>query len=830
VSVGRYDNFYYKEYLFKKCNFYLLKTIKLDFETAIDMPFDLPARTSIIVVLKATKRNITATRKARELSPCSLTITITFYYYCSERVRKSISILLASDDCGFSSNFGNSPSSNSILINEFFGSSSSSGIQTSHLSIWNFLRDCNESSGNGGEGLDCPIEIIKCSTSFIHNILSMSDCYSAIYESASCLAEFFTSSSGTEQRYNEVTDCILFNMAMPAFLCAAEIFLPHYRLLKMLKNTIATFHDSVNCAVDISLKCIKPFFSRPKRSTGELININSPFLYKNDLAPVLAEAIIAFLNLKELFVEVYSDGDELVDSMTIELIKQFLASSSEAGKYISASEYKKLESATITGWLKHFIERLNNTMILIDSPSGTNSKNYMNLTLIKQKHAKYKSDSKLANFYGFQSILEWLKYTAIAYDKAPIRKGVCARVTIRLSQQLVLTREIFEAELQMLNTEAVDLININISLSIRRANDSVIVDSSYFHVSEPALTLFSSIDGYGTLKAGDRGQVKWLLTPSKLAAPIYPIDYVVDGFVKYKLNSANLKIEISPEKITVKPDPSLVLIYFLEKYVQSDDPLTSRIEPTIPFALGLLIINNGYGVARNLRIQTSKPEIIENKSGLLIDFKIISFYLNDMLDASTLNIFFGDVAPFEVKHGIWLMESSLKGTFSRLNATLVNEDRNGEKQLSLIDRIEYKQLIKTVRLYGKSENEDDGLVDFLTLENTRYKVYPSNAPLEPFDVIYISNGTIVDVDLVKNSMNFRLELFTSCWFLAQVKLSGDSSSLNEVYILDTKQNGNKLLPRENVWINQLDEENTWILSIFDIMVIIKDQQLNTTRH
>ncbi len=47
------------------------------------------------------------------------------------------------------------------------------------------------------------------------------------------------------------------------------------------------------------------------------------------------------------------------------------------------------------------------------------------------------------------------------------------------------------------------------------------------------------------------------------------------------------------------------------------------VEPTIPFSLGILIANDGYGEARDLKITSGQPEIIDNEKGLLITFKII---------------------------------------------------------------------------------------------------------------------------------------------------------------------------------------------------------------
>jgi hypothetical protein len=76
-------------------------------------------------------------------------------------------------------------------------------------------------------------------------------------------------------------------------------------------------------------------------------------------------------------------------------------------------------------------------------------------------------------------------------------------------------------------------------------------------------------------------------------------------------------VPLLPDTITVKPNPSLVVHYFHEKYVRGDDPLTPETEPIIPFTLAVMVMNTGYGVARALKISSAQPEIIENEKGLL---------------------------------------------------------------------------------------------------------------------------------------------------------------------------------------------------------------------
>ena len=65
--------------------------------------------------------------------------------------------------------------------------------------------------------------------------------------------------------------------------------------------------------------------------------------------------------------------------------------------------------------------------------------------------------------------------------------------------------------------------------------------------------------------------------------------------------------------------------YFVaQEEIFSDNPFTPEVEPAIPFTIATVIYNNGSGTAKNLKMSTSQPEIVNNAKGLLINFKIIS--------------------------------------------------------------------------------------------------------------------------------------------------------------------------------------------------------------
>src|ERR1700675_3987846 len=75
--------------------------------------------------------------------------------------------------------------------------------------------------------------------------------------------------------------------------------------------------------------------------------------------------------------------------------------------------------------------------------------------------------------------------------------------------------------------------------------------------------------------------------------------------------------------ITVYPEARLNLAYFQQRDVYSDDPFTPEVEPSEPFALGLIVKNVGAGAAHNFQITSGQPRIVDNEKGLLIDFSLI---------------------------------------------------------------------------------------------------------------------------------------------------------------------------------------------------------------
>ena len=316
---------------------------------------------------------------------------------------------------------------------------------------------------------------------------------------------------------------------------------------------------------------------------------------------------------------------------------------------------------------------------------------------------------------------------------AEAQDATCAKVKLQLKQEITLTRTAFEATLQLSNGPGnFILTDIKVTLEIRDGLQIVATDK--FAIPTPGVSGFVGVNGDGTLNAGQSGTATWKILPTRDAAPFVTTNYFVGGSISYKQDGSPVTIPLYPAKIIVQPDPLMTFYYFLQYNVYSDDPFTPEIEPTEPFTLGLIIANKGYGTARNLRISTSQPQIIDNEKGLLIDFKLIGSQVNTLPASPSFLVNMGDIAPTKTSVARWLMTSSLLGRFIDFSAKFEHRDGLGNPRVSLIDGLETHFMDHCVRLEGVDE---DYRPDFLTYSAT------NPAPDAFPDQVYDSNDAVV---------------------------------------------------------------------------------------
>ncbi|MGE4181891.1 MAG: CARDB domain-containing protein [Limisphaerales bacterium] len=316
--------------------------------------------------------------------------------------------------------------------------------------------------------------------------------------------------------------------------------------------------------------------------------------------------------------------------------------------------------------------------------------------------------------------------------------GVCAQVKLQLEQDAVLARDGFGVTLEVGNQGSERLSNMRCTIEIRTVLDENA--SQVFSERLVSLEGIGSIDGNGILPGNSTGTAKWLIIPTVDAAPNEPTQYFVGGTLSYRLDGQDVTVPLADVPITVLPSPRLCLKYFHERDVFSDDPFTPALEPSIPYNLAVMIENRGKGLAKNFRITSAQPRIVENEKGLLANFQIIAAQVAGRSVSPSLTVNFGDIGPDSRTLGRWLMTSSIQGLFTDYKATFEHIDGLGNPRLSLIDEVSIFEMNHLVQADGAFE---DGLPDFLV------NAVPDSRDLP--DTLFLSDGTTNEVALVETA-------------------------------------------------------------------------------
>ena len=326
---------------------------------------------------------------------------------------------------------------------------------------------------------------------------------------------------------------------------------------------------------------------------------------------------------------------------------------------------------------------------------------------------------------GYPNLYEAaLTAVALARAESAPQEGACARVSLRLDQDAVLSRDAFNGTLEIDNRSGSLLTDLSVSVEIRDGAGRLA--NELFGIE-----LVESNWAGGVLLPNTRGRGVWMIVPTPQAAWESPTEYWIGGRLSYGQDGQTITVPLFPALVTVWPTARLQMHYFLEREVYSDDPFTEGVEPAEPFALGLLVHNAGGGSARNMVMRTSEPYITANERDLLIDFQILSAQVCDQEAASALTLSLGDVAPGGTAVATWWLSASLQGRFLGLEASYEHVDDLGNPNLTLVESLQTHDLIHVVQdERAGSDTCPDYLVD---------EVADLNGLA---DTIYLSDGTV----------------------------------------------------------------------------------------
>lgn len=326
--------------------------------------------------------------------------------------------------------------------------------------------------------------------------------------------------------------------------------------------------------------------------------------------------------------------------------------------------------------------------------------------------------------------------------------SVCSTISLKISQQMVMTRQAFRGTLTVFNgSENTAMENVKLTLNVTDEQGNV-ATSHEFQINLEDLQGFEgekNLEAGWNLDAQQEGVATILFIPTKYAAPTVDRVYSFGGTLSYIDPFTGLEVTrtLHPVSLTVKPSPNLDLTYFMQRDVIGDDPLTETIEPCEEAEFSLLINNVGYGDANNVRMTTNQPEIIDNEKGLLIDFEIMSAQLNGqekvLALGGSVDTDFGNIPAQSTSYAQWWLRSSLLGHFTEYNVEATHVTSYGNPDLSLLNEVTIHELIRSI----DATSDNQPLVGFMTNDIVDAEDMP--------DMMYLSNGLVEKVTIVQSA-------------------------------------------------------------------------------
>lgn len=420
-----------------------------------------------------------------------------------------------------------------------------------------------------------------------------------------------------------------------------------------------------------------------------------------------------------------------------------------------------------------------------------------------------------------QLMAGWVLLLAFFILPVSVMADVCATVKIEIRQELTLERQAFDAHMRINNALThITLENINIEVLFTDENGDAVLATSdpnntdaLFFIRTDSMENIDDVSGSGQVAPASSADIHWLIIPSPGSASEDPQGtlYYVGARLTYDVGGEESVTEVTPDYIFVKPLPELTLDYFLPRDVYADDPFTPEIESPEPFSLGARVQNNGHGVARNLRIESAQPEIVENELGLLIDFVIQGSQIGLEPAENTLLIYFGDIEPNTSKMAKWLMTTSLSGRFVEFDAEFTHSDELGGTLTSLIEAVNTHTLVREVLVDVAGR---DLVYDFLALDGDVYRVYESNGP-DTAVVDHSGASTLQFTSQNGGERHYTLTTPVTAGFMV-VRLE-DPENGQRLLTSAVRSDGKQIKP-ENIWLAKTqNEDHSWShwLYLFD---------------
>jgi subtilase family serine protease len=262
-------------------------------------------------------------------------------------------------------------------------------------------------------------------------------------------------------------------------------------------------------------------------------------------------------------------------------------------------------------------------------------------------------------------------------------------VRIVIEQELAFERDAFTAHLDIHNSfESYNITNFSAEIEVLDEYENIIMPNQYLesgplYFSAPTLSGVDDIAGNGTIVHGQEMFANWLIIPKQSSGGTDESGkvYYLRAKLSFDILGHHYVVNTIYDDITVKPQPSLDIQYMLPRVAFRDEP----------FRLGVRISNNGHGTARNLRIDSQQPVILEGQD-LMERFEIIGSSIGGVPGESSYLINFGDILPGSTAMAYWTLvatpiEGYEGGLFTEFRASYVHDNALGGQSTSLVNSV-----------------------------------------------------------------------------------------------------------------------------------------------
>jgi beta propeller repeat protein len=407
-------------------------------------------------------------------------------------------------------------------------------------------------------------------------------------------------------------------------------------------------------------------------------------------------------------------------------------------------------------------------------------------------------------------------------------QGVCSQVKIVIDQTLTIERIGYLATLEVTDNDGTDPITDfsaqltfeNPSLSSATATNDA---SALFFVQQPKLGNINDVGGSGVIAPTTKATVSWFIIPKTGAGGTTPngVIFRIGCSLSGKIRGVQIPSDVLfavPAVITVKPEPLLDITYFQPRDVMGDDPFTPQVESPVPFTLGVIVKNSGYATAKQLKVDSQQPKIVENINGLLLIAQLLGVRVNDStLNSSSLQLNLGDILPGAAAKGAWDMIVSISGTFIEFKASYTHSSDLGGQATSLIRSLNAYFIAHEVL---DDQPGRDTIKDFLADTNNDADNVP-NALFESqgdeLAVNYLTNNVVVGGASAGGNITVNVTANVAGWGYIRVDDPGQS----KLRLQKVVRSDGKVINTNNFWTNyrytKIGNVRQNFLNIFDLV-------------